>query len=972
MEVNEKLHGFILKEKKYVEELKAEYHRFTYEKNGADLVWLKRDDRNKTFAITFKTIPTDDTGVFHILEHSVLCGSEKYPVKEPFVELIKSSLQTFINAFTYPDKTMYPVCSRNDKDFLNLMDVYLDAVLHPTSVKSELAFLQEGWHYEPDENGGYKYNGVVFNEMKGSFANYERVLDLEMDRQLFPDNCYSCESGGLPEHIPDLTYESYLENHRKYYHPSNSRIFLDGDIDADAVFGRIDSFLKEYDYLKVDSSIPLQSPVSSEKSVPYEIGEDEDGTNKYIVAKGWVAGGYDSPEKNMALSVLMTALCDSNESPVKKALLDKELCEDAELYLIDELQQNELRFVAKNTSADKKDEILRTLRETLEEQSKNGLDRERLHALFNRYEYTAREKDYGSYPRGLIYAMQIQDSWLYGGDPLSALVSEPLFDSLRKKIDEGYFEKLIDEAFLSNKHTAEVTLIPSTTLGKEKREKEAARVARETASFSEEKKKEIADTFERLRKHQNEDDRPEDIAKLPVLPISDVDKKAPETKREITKAGGRTLIHAPLDTDGIIYVNLFFDISDVPLSRYGELALFTGLLGDLATEKYSPTRLANETDGKLGAFDASVTVMSVEGEKDGCRPYLCVSYSLLESKKDDALPLIDEILNNTKFDDVTYVGNLIRQERIAFEQKISMSGNAYASRRAGASFNASCAVTEKMAGIESLRWLQDTDDAFKTDGKKICESLASDLDLFSSNTLTLSVTGPLDREWLEQTVALFGERRVGEKAEYKFEPKGNEGFIIPAEIGFGAMSCDLDAVGESYTGVAAVASKLLTYGYLWNTIRVKGGAYGTRLAVIFPGDYRVSSYRDPDPGRSLGDFAKVGEALREFVASDEKIDKYIISTIADVDPLLTPRMEGYRAALRYLSDVTDERTQKSRDEILSCTKSDLEKYSRVLDALSEKSVKCVIGGKNVIEKCGNALDKVEPVVAARDEVMSLR
>ena len=964
MKKNDVICGFTVKEVRALDEIKAKMVIMEFEKTGTPLIWLDRDDLNKTFAVTFKTVPEDDTGVFHIIEHSVLNGSEKYPVKEPFVELLKSSLQTFLNAMTFPDKTMYPVSSRNDTDFLNLIDVYLDAVLHPLSRKNPLGFMQEGWHYETEDGGKTaSFNGVVFNEMKGAYASDETVLYSEMNKLLFPDNCYRWESGGHPEHITELTYEKYCASHARFYHPSNATVILDGAVDLVPVLKKIAGYLKNFDRQKIDAQIPFQAPVEPEDAECfYEISPDENAENKIILGEGWVFSRFDEPVKTAAASILATALCGTNESPLKKALIDGGLCEDAELSVMDGIQQEFLLLVLRNTTAEKAAGAKAAVREILERILSEGLDKKRLEAVTDHFEYVSREKDFGTAPRGLVYAIDIMESLLYGGDPAQELCRDRLFAEIRQMIANGGFEKLLREAMLENRHTAFLKMLPSKTLGEEKSRAEAEKAAEAAAGWNDEDRKRVCGDLFALRAFQESADTPEKLASLPVLPLEAISHSAPETPQTTEVIDGVTLLNQPIPTDGITYVQYFFDLGDINIDELKEISFWASVLGQTATEKFDPTELCNEIDAKLGHFDVGFSVTAKKNETDGCLPCLCVKFSLLDTKKAQAAPLIKEILLKSKFDDKTFIYNLLHQARMGSERNVSGAGSSVAAKRAAAAFSAKGAVNEAVGGLEKLRWLQRTDDGFDDAFPALSEKFASFAQkVFSRARLTVSVTGEADREWLKTLIGDLPDTPVGERARYAPKDGVSEGFRIPAEIGFAARAGHFAKIGSEFTGTAKVASQLLTYGFLWNTIRVKGGAYGTRLYASYDGNMFVTSYRDPDPSRSLDDFTCLGKALRDFCDGDEAIDKYIISTIADTEPLLTPRMEGIMAAERYLAGKTRQDVERIRNEILSADKNKLREFSRVLDAMIDESAVCVVGGKNVLDACGGKLERTESV-----------
>lgn len=963
MKTNDVIHGFRVEYSEELPEISATLYRMTYEKNGADLVWLKRDDDNKTFAIAFKTIPSDHTGVFHILEHSVLNGSKKYPVKEPFVELLKGSMSTFLNAFTFPDKTMYPVSSRNPKDFLNLVDVYMDAVLHPLSISDPHAFRQEGWHYElesPDDS--LRCNGVVYNEMKGAFASPDSVLTFEMGRQLFPDTCYGFESGGHPEHIPELTYERYLDGHHRFYHPSNSRIILDGDLDIDAVLAKLDSFLCDYDRLDVDSDIAYQKPVRPEEKIAYyEIGAEEDPANKAMIATGWVFGDYRDLEKSLAFSVLDRVLAGSNEAPLSKALLDAGLCEDVYFSKNDGIQQMSSVLVVKNCDPEKRGEIWKLVDETVKKLCDGGLDRKRLHSALSRMEFAMREKDYGGMPKGLVYAMTTLESWLYGGNPAQNLCCDAVFASLRKKIDEGWFEELLGDIMLRCEHTARVCLLPSKTLGEEKAAAEAERLKKIKAELSDSDIKRIMDEFAALRARQDAPDSAEALNSLPKLSVSDIPTEAQVTELREEEVDGIRVMHVPVETEGITYLTLFFDISDIPAEKLSETAFFASLVGQTATEHFSAIELQSELQGCLGRFSVGADSYAHLGDLTAVTPYIKVKIALLDGMKDDAVRLTEEILNRSDFSDKNYVYNILRQNRIALEQGIAMSGDSFAAMRTNSQCSAKGAVGERFHGISLLRWFQSADSDFETKGEALCADLGGHMNLFSKERLTIGVTGPLDREFISKIISVLGSGKIGERVKYVPNPKIREGFVIPAEIGFAARSSNLILHGSGYTGAARVAAQFLTYEYLWNTVRVKGGAYGTHMTMRIGGDVSMTSYRDPSPSRSLETFGSTADVLREFCASKGDLEKYIIGTVSAIEPVMTPQSTGDRAMEYRLVGRTEEDIRRERREILGTTYADIEAFSHILDTVLDGAGTCVVGGKAALDACGDKLDKVESI-----------
>ena len=971
LKAGDRICGFIVKGTEELPEIDAVMVRMEYEKNGADLIWLDRDEENQTFAICFKTIPRDDTGVFHILEHSVLCGSEKYPLKEPFVELIKSSMATFLNALTFPDKTMYPVSSRNGQDFLNLIDVYLDAVLHPLSVSDPHAFRQEGWHYELDSpEGELTCNGVVYNEMKGAFASPDSVLVSRLNALLFPDTCYGYESGGHPDHIPELTYENYLESHRRYYHPSNSRIILDGRVDLETVLGRIDSYLKDYDRLEPDADIPFQQAVSPTPEVTcYEIGEEEDETRKGIAAQGWVFGRFDELEKNIAFTALSNVLTTSNESPLTKAVLDADLAEDLYFQKEDGMQQLYTFLVVKNIDPDRIEEVRQVLRRTLEEQAEGGIDHGQLHSALNHMEFATREKDFGGTPRGLIYAMDSLESWLYGGDPAQNFRFAELFRDLHKKVDEGWFDAFLRETLIDNPHTAQLLMLPSKTLGEERRAAEAARLAQVKASWDAAQVESVIREFRELRERQQEKDSEEALKSLPMLSLADIPADGGwRLNQKVFEENGCRILHQQIPSGGITYLDLYFALEDLEEWELQEVSFLASLLGDVATENYSALDLASELDGKLGRFNVRTTCFADPKVRTQATPYLMVNIAVLDSQKEDAVRLTDEVLNRSRLDDLSFIRSTLRQQRINMEQGAVMSGSSFAAMFVTAALSVRAAVHEKMQGFGMLRMLQDLDDHFETEGEAVCNRMAERCrNLFSKARLTASVTGEYDRDWIRAMTDVFSDEIPGEPLDRKPAPAINRGYGIPAEVGFVAKAANLYDAAESReeaeyaAGAGKVAGQLLTFDYLWNEIRVQGGAYGTGMSTRMSGDVVFNTYRDPSPDRSVPRIDGCGEALRAFCESGAPLEKYIISTIAAMEPVQTPRSEGLRAANYYLSNVTNEDLTRMRREILETDREQLLAFSRVLDRVCETAGVCVVGGSHVLEACGEFLEETEAV-----------
>ena len=953
MKPGDTLHGFTLRYSQPLPELKATLHRFTYDQNGADTLWLERDDDNKSFFIAFKTVPQDDTGVFHILEHSVLNGSEKYPLREPFVDLLKSSLATFINAITFPDKTMYPVSSRNDKDFLNLIDVYMDAVLHPLSLRDPHSFRQEGWHYELDSpDGDLTVNGVVFNEMKGAYTSQDEMIRDQINRQLYPDICYGCDSGGDPDHIPELTYENYLASHRRFYHPSNSYIFLDGKVDLNAVFAKLDGFLRAYGRIDPDAGIALQSPVCPEdKTVLYAIGPEDDETNKALLGQGWVYGKFDELEKNLAVSVLVDVLAGSNDAPLTRALLEAGLCEDVALERSDDRQQMHVSLVLKNCDPARKDEIFALVRDTLRQQAENGLDKKRLTSVLSRMEFLNREKDFGGISKGLIYGIECMATWLYGGDPADALCQEALFQPLYRMVEAGGFERLLTEVFLENSHQARVIMLPSKTVAEEKREAEKKRLAAVKAGWSEEEIRQVITDFHALRERQSRPDTPEQQATLPRLSLSDIPEKRAPVPNRITALDGTPLLHQQVDTAGISYLTMYFSLADLTAEELSRAGILAPLMSNIATARFDVTALRSETNEKLGRL---AIYPQIHAGRKQAGAFVTVNIAVLESHKQDAVALADEILNHSLFTDEAYILNLLRQNRIGMEQTIMMRGNSFAARHASAALSPTGAMSEALLGLGLLRQLQKEEKAFGPDTLAWMADLAKRI--FTRERVTLSLTGDMDEAWLRAARDILPSAPMGQAVQLSPLAGDADGFLIPSEIGFAARSA---ALPTDNRGVSQVAAQFLTLDFLWNTIRVKGGAYGTSFRITETGNVEITSYRDPNAAQSLTSFCQTADALRAFCRSDADLTRYIISTIGGIDPLMTPRSIGVAAAWMYFSGYTEEDRLQEWDQVLHTTKEQLLAFADILDAACAQSRVCVIGGQTSLDACGRQLSRVE-------------
>ena len=965
MRPGEVRHGFALKSVTDLPEVGGRLWRMEYVKNGAELAWLQRSDDNKTFGIAFRTLPGDDTGVAHIIEHSVLCGSEKYPVKEPFVDLLKSSLATFLNAFTSKDQTVYPVSSRNGRDFLNLADVYLDAVFHPRSAKDPVMFRQEGWHYEFAKDGSLVRNGVVYNEMKGVYANPESVAFYETCKLLFPDNLYRFVSGGDPEHIGELTFEGYRDFYLRHYHPSNARIFLDGDIDLDATLALLDSYLAPFGRRAIDADIPMQRPVSRAATVPYAIAKGEDAAGKTLIADAWVFGSYDETVKSLAFDVLAEALAGSNEAPLKKSLLEKGLCEDMSLDTFAFRQQAAFLF-AKNVPDGKADEFRRTVKDTLSALAANGLDRARLAAVLDRKEFQVRELFSGGGTCGLKFLNAALDQWLYGGDPANAFRAAENFKTLRARLAEGWFERFLAETLVDNPHHAQLTMEPSKTLAADRVKAEKDSLAKTLAGWSDAERARVKAETAAVDAFRGKVDSPEDLAKLPVLSLSDIPRRGRERHAPAEKVDGIETLRPDAGAKGVFYLSLCFSLDDFTADELAAVPFLATVLGELATGKRSALELKSALDAGLGRFDASVkTYAAAPGDTKRAHTVFMVDVAALETKLDAVCALVPEVLLDTRFADRKAIADLLKQDRLARERETSTIGaRILARRRAAAPFSAKGMVDETLNGIAQLRHVQKAErdfDAAPDAAMKALSALAKRI--FVKGRLTAVLSDNMQPAALRPLFAAFPAGSAGAPAVHTPPPRRREGFSVAAESAYAAKGSHLALAGTGCTGAEMVAARLMSLTFLWDEIRVKGGAYGGGLQVAPDGNAGFLSWRDPSPKRSLETYAKASEALRRFAAGAEALDRYIVGAVGASDPCLTPQGETSLAADLHFSGRTFEDVQRQRGEMLSATKADLVRFADVLDRLEENSAVCVIGGAAGLAGCTNVLDSVEPVIA---------
>lgn len=949
MIINEVINGFEIKNITELSDVKGTLYEMQHVKTGAKLAWLDRADENKTFAIAFKTIPENDTGVFHILEHSVLNGSKKYPVREPFVELLKGSMQTFLNAMTFPDKTLYPVSSRNDKDFMNLMSVYMDAVFHPAIYTNPNIFYQEGWHYEiRHEEDTPIYKGVVLNEMKGAFSSVDETIIDELNRMLFPDNCYQYVSGGDPEHITDLSYESFIETHQKFYHPSNARVWLDGTLDINEVTKFInDEYFSQYEKEEMDFSIPNQVEREAQHhTVQYELSKDESKEHRTQIALARIVSSYDQPLKNLAWGLLSTILVSSNESELKKAIIEQDLGEDVELDIYDGIQQPWIVMCVRNTDAEKYDEVMQAIKKCAEGLIENGLDHDAILATLNQLEFKYREKHE---PAGVMFAQRALETWLYDGDITQGFSLNPVFKELCKKVDEGYFEELLKEFFLSD-HLSTVVAVPSYTLSQERVEKEEAKLKEAKDSWKEDVSKYIA-LNQTLDNWQATADTEEQLATLPKLTKEDISKDPIVYPYEVIRKYGVDVVLHPAEDSGITYLNFYFNLAGITVDHLPSLGFLASLFTNLPTKNKTVEQIQSAIRKDLGGLSFFLDAYSPTGVHDSCIPLLGISASCLKENTEKAIDLMLEIAKETVFDPEKILP-LLKQDNESFRQGLLANGQSIAMRRCAAHNSAEGVFREYVGGYESGIYEKNLEKNFEKEIDTFiqeCE-LYQEV-LFSKARCTASITGEDQLSFVEKFVdGLYNVDAQPAKMHYPLLKDKKEFIQITGGVSYSAINQNIEETGGKYSPKLNVLSHLLTYDYLWNEVRVKGGAYGTGFAVNQNGNIGAYSYRDPDVTNAINAYKHVYERVASLAASNEDLTQMIIGTIASSEPLLSPLSKVRVADRFYFTNVTYEDRKNNRKAIIETTGEELSTYADVFKKALDEGCICVVGNEETYTK----------------------
>lgn len=962
MNLNQNIHGFVVRRKQPLPELEATLWEMDHPGSGARLVWLDRAEENKTFGIAFQTQPWDDTGIFHILEHSVLCGSRRYPVKEPFVELLKSSMNTFLNAITFPDKTFYPVSSRNHQDLLNLMRIYMDAVLHPLLHTKPEIFYQEGWHYEVSPEGTLSRKGVVYNEMKGAFSSPDRLLHSAIQRGLFPDTCYRWVSGGHPDAIPHLTYQEFAAAHKRLYHPSNSYLFLDGAVHLEEILAILDQeFLSEYQPIQPPAPIAMQKPVSGGcQTLPYELSAQEALEGRTRLGEGYVACTFADRADLIALTVLADTLCGDNQAPLKHSLLSAGLAKDVELSLQDGIQQPWMLLDIKDVHQDQQQAALDAAHKALRDTAEQGLDQERILACLDNLEFQLRQRDYGSYPQGIVFGFQVLESWLYGGQPELHLLVGDIFEQLRKKCREGYFEQLIRRVFLEQPHSYKVILEPCHGLGQQQAHQEAQALQTLYQGWSTEQKQQAETLQNQINLWQNTPDNPEDLATIPLLKLEEIASQPQQLPTDLLDCEGLPVLFHQQTTGGIAHLNLYFAADDLTAAELHAASLLCELVTCLDLADCPVPELQKRIRAQLGSLGWGIEPYGLANQPERCRTFLCVSLSVLEEKLPKALELMQQVMQTTQWNDPDKIRELVFQNRSVRFQQLAMNGHRSALDRAASSFSAESLVREQADGIAYYQWLKALTDDFDSQIAAVIqqmEQLASRL--FTIGRLTLSVT--THQKDTALTAAALLQKLLPQGIHCRSLPQTvhpigkalREGVVVPSDVAFAAMS---GPFAPALEGQARVMGNAVSLAYLWNAVRVQGGAYGAGMMLRNNGMAGFYSYRDPSALRTLDCYRQAPAFVEQLAQAD--VTGYMIGTVGDTDPLLTPRMKGKNADVFHWCGIDWQQQCQMRQQILDTEPSQLANLKTAVDKLVAQASVCVVGSRQQVEECASQLDSI--------------
>lgn len=971
IEALKKLAAYEMLENRFIEDLNSTGIIMRHKKTGARVALLSNDDENKVFYIGFRTPPADSTGVAHIVEHTVLCGSKNFPVKDPFIELAKGSLNTFLNAMTYPDKTVYPVASCNDKDFKNLMHVYLDAVFYPNIYKEDKIFKQEGWHYElhkPED--ALKINGVVYSEMKGAFSSPDDILEREIMNSLYPDTSYGVESGGHPDVIPTLTYEAYLDFHKRYYHPSNSYIYLYGNMDMAEQLRFIDeNYLNNFDYLEVDSMPKVQPPFEAprEREIQYPVSDAEGEEGNAYLSYNIACGSALDRELYIALQILDYAVCSAPGAPLKKALIDAGIGKDVYSVFENGILQPYFSVIAKNTDAERKDEFVGIIEDILGKLAKEGVDRRALYAAIASNEFRYREADFGSYPKGLIYGLNALDSWLYDDKlPFWHIEANATFAAIKSKVESGYFEELISEYLLNNTHKTIVYAVPKKGLTAKEEQKLAEQLQAYKETLTDEEIAGLIEETEELKRYQETPDSEEELAKIPLLARDDIRKEAWKPNNIVDAIGNATFLRHEVFTNGIAYLRIAFDANHVPERYLPYLGLLQSVLGYMDTAQHDYGNLSHEILLITGGLSFESHFYEKRELEDGGDLYFEVRAKVLYENMQKAFALMEEILFETSFADTNRLYEIIAQTKSRMQSRLMEKGHTVAASRAITYLSHTALLSEQVNGLEFYYFIDELEKNFENRKDELVEILSKLVKgLLRSKNLLLDYTSLKEEAGIRDAFAHLMERLdqgTFEEMPKRLVPvKRNEGFTNSAKVQYVCRAGKLFEKSSEYTGSMKVLRTILGYDYLWNHVRVEGGAYGCMSLFKKNGLGYFVSYRDPNLTKTNEVFENVVSYLETFEASEREMTQFIIGTISDEDIPLTPAASGNRSYMMYRRGITVEEVQKERDELLATTDAQIRLLAPYLKNMLASDCICVVGNENAIADAKTLFAEIKPL-----------
>lgn len=954
--VGENYHGFKLKEKRFVKEVNAECFYFEHEKSGARLLKIAADDANKTFSIAFKTVPESDAGTPHIFEHAVLNGSKNFPVKSPFDVLSKGSLNTFLNAMTGKNITIYPVASMNDQDFFNLMHVYLDAVFNPLIYDDPRIFKQEGWHYElTHKDSSVVYKGVVYNEMKGAFSNPIRELDFNIYKNLLPESPYKYSSGGYPSEIPTLSRQDFLNYHKKYYHPSNSYIYLYGDADLDQELKFIDAeYLTNYDRSDALGFFDLHKPFDKMKKVNsfYAVAKDASTEDQTYLALSYVSGLNTDQKLYLALQILEDVLVENESAPLRLALQEEGIGKEVNAS-VDDYKQNVFQIIVQNANTGDADKFHSIVTSKLKEIVKNGLDKDAVEGSLNRIEFNLREGDDAQ--KGLTYNFQALNTWFFAEDPFLGLEYEKPLVEIKDAIKKGYLEEIIQKYLIDNNHVLLLSMQPKPGLEKERNAKIAKELDEFKATLSDSEIEALVNETNELIEYQKRDDSKEALATIPLLDLKDIKSEVEWYDVSKQDVNGVPVIYHETFTNGVYYSRLNFDLSVISVDMIPYASLLSEVMGSLNTENYSFGDLDNALNKHTGGFNTSLTSYLKDRNDENLIPKFVVSAKAMNDKVDKMFELVEEIVNKTNYADKERLKAVLARHQSRLDSRVKRDGFGYARTRMQSYYSNQGIFNELRNGLEYYWFVSELVNNFDEKSDEIISNLTKVADaLFTKENLLIGTTCAKSdfskslnytKEFIESLPS-----KKSESQKWVFQPeKKNEGLLSASKVQYVLQGYDLKKLGYNYNGKMRVLNQILSREFINNQVRVIGGAYGGFTSFSPTGHVYFGSYRDPNLSKTFENYDASIEYLQNFVADDNTMTRYIVGTVSRLDRPLTPSQQGNLAFRRYLEGTTKSYVQEERKAVLSTTPGDIKNYTKMVSEILAQETYCVYGNEEKLK-----------------------